>query len=212
MKFIKKIKKYFDNSKKEKKEYEETIKRQEELVKIIDNLKNIELFPSKEINSEKVVKPLEKKKTLDNQNFEEMFNKIIHINLKNGPSKKIDVIDMLDIEKMNFGQLQNTYKCVRKSIEIETKKNNQIEIQRLIQLKKKIKKMIISKNEEFGLDYIKCNLKFGNFDNLDIYEIYLNDLFRSTNSRKDKIEILSLIKLINKIRNQKNKQYMKKIG
>ena len=75
MKFIKKIKKYFDNSKKEKKEYEETIKRQEELVKIIDNLNNIELFPSKEINSEKVVKPLEKKKTLDNQNFEEMFNK-----------------------------------------------------------------------------------------------------------------------------------------
>lgn len=212
MKIINKIKDYFYKKQMEKQEYVETIKRQEELVKIIDNLKNIELFPNNETKSKKIIKKLEEKKEKNSQNFEKTFDRIIHIDLINGPSKRIDIIDMLNIEEMNLGQLQNTYKCVKKSIEIETKKNNQIEIQRLMQLKKNIKKTIISKNEEFGLDYIRCNLKFGKFDDLDTYENYLKNLFNNTNSKKEKIEILSMIKLINKIKSQKNKQLIKKIG
>lgn len=94
---------------------------------------------------------------------------------------------------------------------METKKNNQKEIEKLKKLKKAIKKEIISKNEKFSLDYIKNNLKFAKITDLDIYENYLNNLFNNANSKKDKIEILLVIKLINKIKNQKNEQLIKKI-
>lgn len=202
--YMQTIIKYFYNCNKEK---IETKKRQEELVEIIEKLKKIELFPNEKA---KTVIKFESKKSSE-ESFEEIFDRIIHIDLKKGPNKKIDIINMLNIEKMNLGQLQNTYKCVRKSIEVETKKNNQKEIEKLKKLKKAIKKEIISKNEKFSLDYIKNNLKFAKITDLDIYENYLNGLFNNANSKKDKIEILLVIKLINKIKNQKNEQLIKKI-
>ena len=245
MRFIKKIKDYFVNYKiqreLEKKEEIETKQRQEELVKIVENLKNIDLFgkkekkviqkPNKKIEEEnfleckereeQLVKTMEKLKNI--KLFDEKNETNLAIKKVNNydSSKKINIITMINIDKMNSSQLQNTYKCVKKSIE-EAKQNGKTEqLNELVELKNKIKSKLIKENDDLNLQSIKCNLMLGNIEKIDIYESVLIELYNEieNNSFKGydsdiqqmKIHILSLIKLINKIK-KSNKTYIKKIA
>jgi len=242
MRFIKKIKDYFVNYKMqrelEKKEEIESKQRQEELVKIVENLKNIDLFGKKEkkviqktnkqIEEENFLecKEREKKlvKTIENLKNIKLFDE--KIETKKGTcntqiSKRVNIITKINIDKMNSSQLQNTYKCVKKSIEEAKQAGKSEQLNDLIELKNKIKAKLIKENDDLNLQSIKCNLMLGNIEKIDIYESVLIELYNEieNNSFKGydsdiqqmKIYILSLIKLINKIK-KSNKTYIKKIA
>lgn len=243
MGLIKAIKQYFITAKEEQQEYEISKKRQEELVKIIERLKNIDLNKSKDNNLEfhQSIKNEKnqkyniynsiKKNIDDNVEIKKRQEKLVqtiedlkYIDLKNKPGKKIDVINMININKMNKMQLEKTYKFVKKSINEYTKNDRNEELEKLKLLKKQIKKKLLEENDE--LEKIRVNLKLGNFSEIENYEKYLMNLYieieqksKKTNyderNRERKIKILTLLKLIKKIKNnnkQSTKQYIKKIA
>lgn len=237
MRFIKRIKDKFVQKNKERKEQE---LREEELVKIVENLRNIDLFGKKQENKkiniieegnesylskkqreEDLVRTVENLKNikLPHGNYERKNNENI-TNLQIS-SRKIDVISRINIENMSNTQLQTTYKCVKKSIEEAKQKGKTEQLNELIKLKKKIKDKLIQENNDLNLQSIKCNLMLGNIEKIDIYENVLIGLYKELENNKFKgydsdiqqmkIHILALIKLINKIK-KSDKTYTKKIA
>lgn len=230
MMILKKIQQYFDTKKLEK-------QRQEELGIILNKVSNINLNTPKirKINNisintqpkmsykEKLEK--EKQEQIESKQRQEELVKIIEhlreIDLSKPRKKenKIDIISMINIEKMNNEQLKNTYKFIKKSIVDCTNKGRTEEIERLQKLKQRIKKNLLENSDE--LEKIKITLKTGDFENIDEYEQYLLKLYNEMNQKKiinfdesereRKIKILTLLKLIKKIKSN-NKQYKRKIA
>jgi len=130
-------------------------------------------------------------------------------------------ISKINIDRMSNTQLQGTYKCVKKSIEDAKQKGKTEELKELIELKNKIKNKLINENDSLNIQSIKCNLMLGNVEKIDIYENTLikfyNELENNNFNGYDndiqqmKIHILSLLKLINKIK-KSNKTHIKKIA
>jgi len=119
MRFIKQIKNIFVQKNKERKEQELI---EEELVKIVENLRNIDLFgKNKKVVKNEIIDEtfsVEKQdlvKKVENLRNVKLFDK--SINNVQISSKKIDVISKINIDRMSNTQLQGTYKCVKKSIE-----------------------------------------------------------------------------------------------
>lgn len=243
MGLIRVIKQYFITAKEAQQEYEISKKRQEELVKIIERLKNIDLNKPKDNNLEPyqpIIKNDEsqkssvcdstKKNIEDSKETKKRQEKLVqtienlkHIDLENKPSKKINVIDMIDIDKINRKQLKNTYKFIKKSIEVATTNGRTEELNKLKLLKQQVKKKLLEESDD--LEKIRINLKLGNFSEIENYESYLMGLYSEMvqksktikydeKDRERKIKILTLLKLIEKIKNSKqiNKQYIKKIA
>ena len=242
MGLIKVIKQHFITAKEEQQEYEMSKKRQEELIKIIERLKNIDLTKSKDNKLEfdqSIIKYEEsqkssicdsiKKNIEDSKETKKRQEKLVqtienlkHIDLENKPRKKIDVINMINIDKMNKNQLENTYKFIKKSINENIKNGRNEELKELKLLKQQIKKKLLEENDE--LEKIRVNLKLGNFSEIENYEKYLMSLYNEIEQkskkinydeqeRERKIKILTLLKLIKKIKNnnkQNTKQYIKK--
>lgn len=237
MRFIKRIK---DKIVQKNKEIKEQEKREEELAKIVENLRNIDLFGKKQENKkiniieeepenyllkkqreEDLVRTVENLKNikLPHGNYERKNNEN-NTNLQIS-SKKIDVISRINIESMNNTQLQTTYKCVKKSIEEAKQKGKTEQLNELIKLKKKIKDKLIQENNDLNLQSIKCNLMLGNIEKIDLYENVLIGLYNELENNKFKgydsdiqqmkIHILALIKLISKIK-KSDKTYTKKIA
>lgn len=244
MGLIKVIKQYFVTAKEEQQEYEISKKRQEELVKIIERLKNIDLNKPKDNKLEfeqSIIKNEEsqkssiydsiKKNIEDSKETKKRQEKLVqtienlkHIDLENKPRKKIDVINMINIDKMNKNQLENTYKFIKKSIDEDIENGRDEELKKLKLLKQQIKKKLLEENDE--LEKIRVNLKLGNFSEIENYEKYLMSLYNEIEQkskkmnydeqeRERKIKILTLLKLIKKIKNnnkQSTKQYIKKFA
>lgn len=222
MMIFKNIKQYFITKKNEKKEIKQ---RQEELTEIVKKISNIDLnmpksqktnlkldkIDSKKMSYKEKIKQEKVEEELSEQRQKELIKIIEHlkeIDLSKPKNKvnKIDIISMINIEKMNNDQLKNTYKFIKKSIIDSTEKNRLEEVERLKKLKQQIKKKLLEKSDD--LEKISINLKTGNFDNIDEYEQYLLNLYNEINQKKlikfeettqaRKIKILTLLKLIKK--------------
>ena len=203
MRLIQKIKNRFNYIKNYEKEQLDTEKREQELVEIVKRLRNINLFEKKE-------------KSFDlNQKI------TVSIDSKNIKfcSKKVEYIHNFNIEKMNKLQLENAYDFVKKSINDAEKRGIQEEIEELKQLKKKIKQKLIEQNTDFDIQSIRNTLMLGSIDKIDMYESVLMNLYNDLESKSKmaqfdeefqqmRIHVLSLLKLIKKIKN--GKQYVKK--
>lgn len=215
---------------------EEKTKKQEELVEIVKKIRNIDLYgnqntkiikekfsiekeSSKKMSVLKVLKEVnlkEEESIKEQERLTKIFKHIRNIDLT---KPKINTIDMINIEKMNDEQLKNTYKFIKKSILECQNKGRKEEMEKLQRLKQKIKKNLLENSDE--LEKIKITLKTGDFDNIDEYEQYLLKLYNEMNQKKiinfdesereRKIKILTLLKLIKKIKSN-NKQYKRKIA
>ena len=203
MGLIKNIKKGLNRYKNYKMEKLETEKREQELVETVKRLRNINLFEKKE-------------KSFDlNQKI------TVSIDSKNIKfcSKKVEYIHNFNIEKMNKLQLENAYDFVKKSINDAEKRGYKEEIEELKQIKKKIKQKLIEQNTDFDIQSIRNTLMLGSIDKIDMYESVLMNLYNDLESKSKmaqfdeefqqmRIHVLSLLKLIKKIKN--GKQYVKK--
>ena len=193
---FKKIKNYFQRYHNEN---VETMKREEELVGIVEKLRNIDIFSKNIVNKDEIK---------------------VDVN-----TKKINIINKINIEKMNTFQLQNTYKFIKKSITDAENKRNLEQLDELKKLKNKIKQKLINENDHMDLNSIRNNLILGNIEKIDAYEHVLLDLYNDIEQndknriksydyelQQKRIHILALLKLISKIKKSNTKQYVKKIA
>lgn len=239
MSIIRFIKKYFEETEQQKIQYLETKKRKIELSQTLNKIVNIDLFGRKNIIKEET--PINSKNNdetlkleqddlqyVPNKEREEQLvktmDKIVNINIfehkKEIETKKINIIEKINLEKMTANQLKNTYSCIKKSIKQAETRNKLDDIEELKQLKVQVKKILLEKSNNLDFNSIKYNILYGDVNKLDYYREYLlgcyehyKNIQHNNEAHQMRITILTLLKLIERKKQKvNNNQYVKKVA